>query len=57
MNKVTMNKIAFVRVLTMLDTLMMVLTDDELEALIDELTVLYEVYSDKVDMRMGDQSE
>ena len=43
--------------LSTLGDLMMYLTEEELDALINELTTLYEKYNDIVDARMDDQSE
>lgn len=57
MQDTVMARVMFTAALSTLGDLMMHLTEDELDALIEEVTVLYEVYSDKVDMRMGDQSE
>lgn len=55
MQDIVMARITFTAALTTLDSLMMHLTEDELDALIEEVTVLYEVYSDKVEARMGDK--
>jgi hypothetical protein len=53
MQDLIMARITFTAALTTLDSLMMHLTEDELDALIDELNDVYEKYNNMVDTRTG----
>lgn len=57
MNEIVIARIELISVLDDLKSLTHDLTIGELDELIDELTVLYERYSDYVDMRKGGQPE
>jgi hypothetical protein len=55
MNDEQIARIQLVGVLDNVQSIMHDLTLDELDALIDELTMVYERFSDVADARMGDQ--
>jgi hypothetical protein len=55
MQDLIMARIMFTATLTTLESLMMHLTEDELDALIDELNDVYEKYNNMVDARADDK--
>ena len=57
MNEEQIARVQFMGVLDDIQSIMHELTLDEMDELIDELTVLYERYSDYVDMRNGEKPE
>ena len=57
MDDLIMARVMLIAALSTLGDLMMYLTEEELDALINELTTLYEKYNDIVDTRIDDQSE
>ena len=57
MNEEQIARIQLISVLDNIQSIMHDLTLGEMDELIDEITVLYERYSDYVDMREGDKTE